>query len=362
MVSSSSYILAMKMLYDKRRQYGAVKSSLSLHHFAPTSHFIEIPNMFGKGTLIAAGVLGFCAPVLPMTITGPSSAQVNGPITFTWTSVSTDPTIFEIDIDKGLNSLSSSDGYFIQHNSNTASGSITVTPPALSVGTHRIAFSSNDGFQILAQGSIEILAAGSPSSSSSSSTPSSSTAPASASPTRSSSSSSASPLPHLQLADLKTDLQNITAMPARSSGVLSGHHGDPTSAPGRASAAARQGSPGKIPQFLVSSLSSAHTGAHAVHNGSDNIVFRSLEDNETSAVSPRTPAVSSASMLVPTISTRTTAGFTDRKQPANMRRDRPVVPTTQPDPGPSREQLLQEVQRLREQIEAVSPPPSYVGV
>ncbi|KAJ7870907.1 hypothetical protein B0H14DRAFT_229654 [Mycena olivaceomarginata] len=62
--------------------------------------------MFLFSTFAGAVVLGFCAPsVLPFTITGPSTAHSNGPITITWTSVSTDPTLFEIDIDENLDSV-----------------------------------------------------------------------------------------------------------------------------------------------------------------------------------------------------------------------------------------------------------------
>ncbi len=84
---------------------------------------------------------------------------------------------------------------------------------------------------------------------------------------------------------------------------------------------------------------------------------------------------------VPSVSTRATAGAAagtpvpdstrDRKQPLVMRWQ-PVVPdgasdtgsltaSTQPqDGGPSREELLEAVQRLREQIDYTAPP-EYSG-
>ncbi|KAJ7212669.1 hypothetical protein GGX14DRAFT_446820, partial [Mycena pura] len=114
------------------------------------------------GTLIRALVLGLCAPgiLATITMTGPSSALSNGLITLTWSSVSTDPTSFEIDIDLSLDSLEQSDSYFIQQNIITAGGSTTLQLPDLEVGTHRIALSSNDGFTIYSESSIEIVSPG----------------------------------------------------------------------------------------------------------------------------------------------------------------------------------------------------------
>ncbi|KAJ7919214.1 hypothetical protein B0H13DRAFT_2320631 [Mycena leptocephala] len=118
--------------------------------------------MFHFSKRAFAVVLYFCAPgVLPLTITGPTSAQSSGSITFTWTSVSTDPPFFEIDIDVQLNSLKQTDPYRIFNGVVTADGSVTFTLPALSVGTHRVAFSNTNGSVILTTGSIEILAAAS---------------------------------------------------------------------------------------------------------------------------------------------------------------------------------------------------------
>ncbi|KAJ7915048.1 hypothetical protein B0H13DRAFT_1872415 [Mycena leptocephala] len=96
----------------------------------------------------------------------------------------------DIDIDENLDSLLQSDPYYIINDLEAASGSATFDLPALSVGTHRIAFSSTDGFQILTEGSIEILAEGSSSIPSSSSVSSSTSTPIptpSAPPTSSSS-------------------------------------------------------------------------------------------------------------------------------------------------------------------------------
>ncbi|KAJ7834413.1 hypothetical protein B0H13DRAFT_2109738 [Mycena leptocephala] len=125
---------------------------------------------FNKKTFVTAVALASCAPgVLPYTITGQSTFQFNGPVTLTWTSDATDPVLFQIDIDELLNSLESTDPYFVLQNVTTALGSTTFTPnPILSVGTHRIAFSSTDSFTVYTTGSIEILA---PATSSSSSSP-----------------------------------------------------------------------------------------------------------------------------------------------------------------------------------------------
>ncbi|KAJ7834415.1 hypothetical protein B0H13DRAFT_222521 [Mycena leptocephala] len=118
--------------------------------------------MFHFSKRAFAVVLCFCAPgVLPLTITGPTSAQSSGSITFTWTSVFTDPPFFEIDIDVQLDSLKQTDPYRIFNGVVTADGSVTFTLPALSVGTHRVAFSNTNGSVILTTGSIEILAAAS---------------------------------------------------------------------------------------------------------------------------------------------------------------------------------------------------------
>ncbi|KAJ7834414.1 hypothetical protein B0H13DRAFT_2109750 [Mycena leptocephala] len=115
---------------------------------------------FKKRTFLTAVALGSCAVgVMSLTITGiPTTVQSGSTITMTWTSVSTDPPLFDIDIDQNLNSLKQTDIYTIITNISTASGSITFTLPTLSVGTHFIAFSTTDGIVTLTSGSIEILA------------------------------------------------------------------------------------------------------------------------------------------------------------------------------------------------------------
>ncbi|KAJ6503545.1 hypothetical protein C8R45DRAFT_973198 [Mycena sanguinolenta] len=371
---------------------------------------------FSQGTLV---VLWFCVPgILPMTITGPSSGQSNSIVTFTWTSVSSDPTLFEIDIDEALNTLNQSDQYSIINDLSTASGSATVTLPVLSVGTHRIAFSSTDGFQILAEGSIEILAPSSSSSPSSStlgsstsvpvpsSTPpvstSSSTSPQAASSIPSTSSSSESSSAHSQSATSEApksassdqsspspaatssisqsssaQSQAATSEPQESvpsafPGGATKHHSNAGAIAGgvvggaviillallgwwyfyrrRSSAAAGESYNDTLarPQFLVSPISSALTGARAVHNESIN---RPWETNETTTVSSAATPASA------------TSGVTSRKQPIIIHCEPSAVHTTQSDDGPSREevqQLLGEVQRLREHIGAISPP-AYSG-
>ncbi|KAF7351868.1 hypothetical protein MVEN_01148300 [Mycena venus] len=406
---------------------------------------------FSKGVLASALVLGFCAPgILSITMTGPSSAQANGTVTITWTSVSTDPTTFQIDIDEVLNSLQQSDNYFVIPNINTASGSATFGLPDLLVGTHRIAFSSDDGFQVLSQSSIEILpAAGSSSSSSalaSSSTPSSSSSSPSPSPPTSSSSSQSSSSQSQTAtsgADHNGVVKHHSNVGAIAGGVVGGIVVILLALLGwwylrrrRASPPAGMESPGpgEITQFLAAPVSTgAHRGAApAVHHGVEDNEFRPWEVDEGSAYSstgthtrafssgaaPSTsstgtpafsstgtpafsstgtpafshataPSISSSSAptTAPSVSTRATAGAAagatqgtskpnttrdrDRKQPLVMRWE-PVGPDgatstgtlsphTQPqDDGPSREELLQEVQRLREQIED-SAPPEYSG-
>ncbi|KAF7358172.1 hypothetical protein MVEN_00865600 [Mycena venus] len=345
-------------------------------------------------------ILWFCTPgILPMTITGPSSAQSNSIVTFTWTSVSGDPTIFEIDSDEALNSLNQSDPYWIVNN---------LAP------THRIAFSSNDGFQILAEGSIEILAASSSSIPSSSAPDSSTGVPvpvsrspvpstgsftsptSSITPTLSSSQSSPTqPQTATSRAQISVSSDQISPSPAATSFIsesstqpqtsnigpqnsvpsestVAKHHSNASAIAGgvvggavmillallgwwyfhrRSSSAAAGESQSDIlarPQFLAAPISTALTGAREVYNGSNNHEFRPWEDNETSAVSSAaTPALA-------------TSDVSNRKQPIFMYHDPPAVDTTQPHHGPSREELLEEVQRLREQLGAISPP-SYSG-
>ncbi|KAF7358169.1 hypothetical protein MVEN_00865300 [Mycena venus] len=404
--------------HDKRWYCRCRERSLCL--FPPTSHFSAILFMArfrSHVTLVTAVVLWFWAPgILPMKITGPSSGQPNGTVTFTWTSDSSDPTIFEIDIDEELNSLLQSDPYWIINNLNTADGSATVTLPDLLVGTHRIAFSSNDGFQILDEGSIEILAASS-SSVSSSSAPTTSKSvppppPVSKPPTTSSTtpiSSSSQPFStqsfstqsfstqsfSTQSSAQSSSTQSQTAtsgaqqsvfpspaptsalpesLPTQSQIAASGPQPDVTKRHSNAGAIAggvvggavvillallgwwyfhrRSGSAAAgesyndisaSPQFLAVPVSSALAGNRPVHNGSNNHEFRPWEDNERSAISSTATPVSA------------TASASTRNQPV-MYRDAP----TQPDHGPSREDLLQEVERLRAHIGAI-PPPAYSG-
>ncbi|KAJ7093737.1 hypothetical protein C8R44DRAFT_989870 [Mycena epipterygia] len=366
-------------------------------------------------TLAGAVVLGFCAPsVLPFTMTGPSSAHSNGPITITWTSVSTDPTLFEIDIDENLDSLLQSDPYYIINDLETASGSATFDLPVLSVGTHRIAFSSTDSFQILTEGSIEILAEGSSSIPSSSSVSSSTSTPIPTPPapptTPSSPSSSTKSSP--PFIPTSTQSQTTTSEPQKSAPVSStpasstGSMPSPSSSPApsipsstqsqpqsqpqsqtttsdpqirvtkphsnasaiaggvvgatvvillallgcwylsrrRRSAAASQKSYGRsqTPQFLVAPVSNALAGG--VENRSQIDEFRSWEDSEMTA--------SSATTRAPPASTISTS----RKRPIGA----PAVNTAQSGSGPSRDELLEEIQRLRQHMIIISPP-AYPG-
>ncbi|KAJ7880555.1 hypothetical protein B0H14DRAFT_1564120 [Mycena olivaceomarginata] len=376
--------------------------------------------MFLFSTFAGAVVLGFCAPsVLPFTITGPSSAHSNGPITITWTSVSTDPTLFEIDIDENLDSLLQSDPYTIINDLEAASGSATFDLPALSVGTHRIAFSSTDGFQILTEGSIEILAEGSssiPSSSSVSSSTSTSISTPPAPPTSPSSPSSSTKSSPPSI-PTSTQSQTTTSEPQKSPPVSSppasstGSTPSPSSSPSpsipgstqsqpepqfqttasdpqtrvtkthsnagaiaggvvgatvvillallgcwylsrrRGSAAASQESYGaasqesyggsQTPQFLAAPVSNALAGG--VQNRSQIDEFRSWEDSEMAA-----PFATTHAPPASTIST-------SRKRPIGA----PAV-NTQSGSGPSRDELLEEVQRLRQHMTTAAPP-AYPG-
>ncbi|KAJ6571244.1 hypothetical protein B0H19DRAFT_658534 [Mycena capillaripes] len=354
----------------------------SLYHFAPPVYLSALPSMFcfSKGTLVTTVILWCCAPgVLPITITGPRSALSNSVVTFTWAHNSTDPTIFEINIDEALNSFLQTDPYFNLQNISTASGSTTFTLPPLAVGTHHIAFSSNDGFQILTEGSIEILApssssihgssaAGSSTNVPISSPPVSSTGPSASSASSITATSSSSQSPSSRSQSSSTQLQTTTtgtqsgATKHRSNGgaIAGGIVGGTVvillallgwwylRRRSRSTAAGElHGDISARPHFLAAPVSTALNGAPAVHNGSNN-EFRPWEDNETNAVPfAVTPAPA-------------TAGITNRKQPIIMSWNPPAVGTPQSNPGPSRQQLLEEVQMLREHVDTM-PPPSYPG-
>ncbi|KAJ7265292.1 hypothetical protein C8J57DRAFT_1511852 [Mycena rebaudengoi] len=156
-----------------------VQQIKSLSYTCYASAVVVVYQLLVVGPFVTAVALASRAPgVLPYTITGQSTFQFNRPITLTWTSDATDPVLFQIDIDELLNSLESTDPYFVLQNVTTALGSATFTPnPILSVGwvmsfdidetfdsidahdrTHRIAFSSTDSFTVYTTGSIEILA------------------------------------------------------------------------------------------------------------------------------------------------------------------------------------------------------------
>ncbi|KAJ6562309.1 hypothetical protein B0H19DRAFT_95632 [Mycena capillaripes] len=375
---------------------------------------------FCKGTLVTAVLLGFCAPgVWPLTITGPvPSAHPNGTVTFTWTKDPTDPALIEIDVDEALNSLLSTDGYWIAPNITTADGTATIGLNDLSVGTHLVAFSSNDGFQVLAKGSLEIVAIGSSLSvpaSTSSAPPSSSSSPPSSSsspPTSSSSSQSSSSSSPSQTSP-PNPVPKHTNVGAIAGGVVGGLvvivlallawwylRRRRTSS---AYAAPDQASPGEITQFLAPpvAVGSALGGASAAHNRSrSDDEFRPWEENDaqtragssvyvptqasssayvptqagssagTSAFSPnaaqtfsstsaRTPALSLVGTTAPSDSGSSSRGIPAPVPVPNRGPPRDRDPQPEPTVGPSREELLQEVQRLREQIDDA--PPEYPG-
>ncbi|KAJ7231171.1 hypothetical protein B0H12DRAFT_1146896 [Mycena haematopus] len=349
---------------------------------------------FGQGALVIAVVLWSYTPgILSMTITGPSSAVSNSSVTFTWTSVSSDPTTFEIDVDQALNTLNQSDPYWIINDLTTADGSATVSLPVLSAGTHRIAFSSTDGFNILAEGSIEILAEPASSSVPVSIPPppptSSSASPAPSLPPTSSNSQSSSHRPQSQTASsgapqspsnptspspAATSLLSQSSSSQSQIGAASStggpqiaatkHHTNAGAIAGgvvgaivvillallgwwyfrrRSRSTAAAESHGETSQFLAAPISSAL----AVHNNQE---FRPWEDTETTLQSHP------LSRLVKRLTS-----VTSRKQPITVSRDPAVMApyTTQPTHQPSREELFDEVQRLRAQVRTVSPPPYY---
>ncbi|KAJ7919464.1 hypothetical protein B0H13DRAFT_1988956 [Mycena leptocephala] len=362
---------------------------------------------FSKRTFVTAVVLGYYAPgVLPLTITGPSSAQSNGTITITWTSVSTDPTTIEINIDENLNTFTSSDPFYNVLGITTADGSATFTLPALSVGTHRIALSSNDGFQVLAQANLEISAAASSVSGPSASGPSASGASASGASGTSSSAPVSSPPAPTSSSTSSTPSQSPTGPP----NVIPRHHSNAAAIAGGVVGGVvvillallgwwylrRRRSPGKEahgdiidpePRFLAAPVGSAVAGTSAGHNryGSRSEIdeFRPWEDNQTTATvmssAPTLGSVSAPSASNPlttsnplhtstssTPSSRAPVASGKRRQPVVMRWEPPAAapgvdayahaPQPAPDDGPSRDELLEEVQRLREHIDVISPP------
>ncbi|KAJ7800566.1 hypothetical protein B0H14DRAFT_2898788 [Mycena olivaceomarginata] len=314
---------------------------------------------------IGTVVLGFCAPsVLPFTITGPSPAHSNGPITITWTSVSTD----NIDIDKNLDSLLQSDPYYIINDLGAASGSATFDLPALSVRTHRIAFSSTDGFQILTEGSIEILAEGSsliPSSSSirsSTNTP----IPTPPAPPNSPSSPTSSTKSSPPSISTSTQSQTTTSEPQRSPLVSSPPVSSSSSMPSPSSSLSPSipGSTQSQPQpYNAGAITGGVAGAtvvillallgcwHLSRRRRSAAASQELYGRSQTLQFLAAP-VSNALDSTPPASTISTS----RKRPISA----PAVNTTQSGSGPLRDELLEEVQRLRQHM-TITAPPAYPG-
>jgi hypothetical protein len=111
----------------------------------------------------------------------------------------------------------------------------------------------------------------------------------------------------------------------------------------------------------------------AVHINRDNDEFRPWEDNQsTTASTAPTSGKNNSTLLsvfthvafpVPTTisfssSPPASAVTRNRKQPIVMRWDNPAeaLDAPQPESGPSRDELLEEVQRLREYISVIAPP------
>ncbi|KAJ7142014.1 hypothetical protein C8R43DRAFT_1016145 [Mycena crocata] len=371
-----------------------------------------------KKHCLTAVVLGLAIPgVLPMTMTGPTSGHSGDIITITWNNISsTDPTTFQIDIDHALDSLQQTDSYTVITNLETASGSATVTLPDLVPGNHRIAFSSDDGFVVLAQGSIQILPASSSGASSAPvsrpSPPPTSSLPSLSIPSSTSSSASITPTSSQASQSGGSGGQNQpkhhSNVGAIAGGVVGGivlillaflawwylRRRNGYAAPGQQSDLDLRDEP----RFLAAPVSNALAAAPPANRRSDHDEFRPWEDTETTAptaataasthaptlsassqtfssnrnrsvVDTATSAPAAASTNPPTRSTSSQPVSTDRKQPVVMRWQPPATATdasTQQepipvqDPGPSRDELLQEVARLREHIGVISPP-AYPG-
>ncbi|KAJ7222011.1 hypothetical protein C8J57DRAFT_1392326, partial [Mycena rebaudengoi] len=392
---------------------------------------------FNKKTFVTAVALASCAPgVLPYTITGQSTFQFNGPITLTWTSDATDPVLFQIDIDELLNSLESTDPYFVLQNVTTALGSATFTPnPILSVGTHRIAFSSTDSFTVYTTGSIEILAPATSSSSpptttttprTTSSTPASPPPTSSVPPSLPPSSSDAASSKSASISSLPSSSNSSSTAPISSISQTgsSTQSQSPIGAPPQIDTT-KHSSTGAIAGGIVAAVviliflallgwwylrrrnrspialgqtndsrfvSTPFLNTVAVAGAgtrSDHDEFRPWEENlnqSSTALSAPTPTSASPTTTSPQPSAPSTTASDSSAAPLVPNRTRlkqpfvmPVRPAAvpaldapspqpvpleapspqpmpPPDSGPSRDELLQEVQRLREQVNEISPP------
>ncbi|KAJ7205499.1 hypothetical protein GGX14DRAFT_568839 [Mycena pura] len=398
----------------------------------PTSHFGAPSNIvrFSKGMLGRALVLGLYAPrvLSTITMTGPSSAVSNSLITVTWTNAPDDPTSFEIDIDWALNSLQQSDSYAITQFINTADGSAAIQLPDFEVGTHRIAISSNDGFTVYSESSIEIVPVGEPPEPTSSSTqvqpastttssPSPSPSPPLPPPPRSSTVTSPrdSP-PKSSSSSQSSSIQSQSATTSSvtdqesSSASLSPSASQPTSSSTSQSSISQSQAATSVPDQSLSTSgaqfvthqSNARAGAIAGGViGGILMVLLALPGwwylrRRRRRASPSADMESLGSgeirqLLAVPVSTASavhrgadgseyrasssTAGATEIISQANDTRDRDMVdsdgvtdtgtststPHTQSaDDGPSREELLEEVNRLREVIGNIAPP-EYSG-
>ncbi|KAK7044910.1 hypothetical protein R3P38DRAFT_3389127 [Favolaschia claudopus] len=365
-------------------------------HFPPTSHFSAIH------ALAAVAILWLCAgDVLAMKITGPNAAYPNSAVTFTWTTDSSDPAQFEIDIDTALNSLLQSDSYFIANNLNSAPGSATINIPVLTFGTHRIAFSSTDGFNILDEGSIEIIDPSSPLpspispstsiSSTITTTPVVSKTPPPPPPPPTHSSTPTVPPPNpATTAASKSRLEpssSLFSSSSSSSAVPSptaSFSTNTTSSVLLVSAPTASESPSIVPQNALAKHNNVGAIVGATVGGIVVVLLALLgfcyilrrkraaasKASDEIAARPQFLVSSVTTSPVYTVSTESRAPWESHPPPsstsASSASPSPVVsgsqkqPFNERDAGQSREALLEEVQRLRDQIGAISPP-EYPG-
>ncbi|KAK6992712.1 hypothetical protein R3P38DRAFT_3289130 [Favolaschia claudopus] len=358
---------------------------------------------FSQGILAAVAILWLCAgDVLAMKITGPNAAHSNSAVTFTWTTDAGDPVQFEIDIDTALNSLLQSDSYFIANNLDSAPGSATITIPVLSFGTHRIAFSSTDGFNILDEGSIEIIDPSSP-------LPSLVSPPTSSSSTISTTSVISKPLPppppptHSSIptvpppnpattaaskprlepsSSLSSSSSSSSAVPSPSE--TASFSTNTTASASQVSAPTASESPSIVPQNALAKHNNVGAIVGAAVGGIVVVLLVLLgfcyilrrkrvaasKASDETAARPQFLVSSVTTSPAYTVSSESRAPWESHPPPsstsASSASPSPVVsgsqkqPFNERDAGQSREALLEEVQRLRDQIGAISPP-EYPG-
>ncbi|KAJ7807088.1 hypothetical protein B0H14DRAFT_2874235 [Mycena olivaceomarginata] len=280
---------------------------------------------------VAVLVLGLRASgVLALQITGPRSAQYHTNMTITWTSVSTDPKILKIRlINSPLN--------FIDATAPTADGSLTVNIIDFPTGEVRLTFFDEDN-NIVAASVIDIVDAGSTVSANPSASVSGSASPGSASTTTSSSASQA-----------PTGLNQTPAEGAKKHsqvGVIAGGVTGVMIASMLALLAwwyVRRRRTGAVQEEL-NTLAAPVLAARSLDE------FRPWDESANA-----TTAGSSAPAASFILSSVAEPVVNNPKQPIIMRWD-PAQPAPPSESAPSREELEDEVRRLREHVSSLSPP------